>query len=85
LAQNAPETIEILRAVGNLALFPSLAAVIIAWLKRHAYRKVILTQNDNQIVRVEGYNSEELGKILEQTRAIAVAATEQDTKTSDPT
>jgi hypothetical protein len=46
---------------------------------------VILTQNDNQIVHVEGYDSEELGKILEQTRAIAVAATKQDTETSDPT
>jgi tetratricopeptide (TPR) repeat protein len=35
------------------------------------------------LVHVEGYSAEELGKILEQTRAITIAATKQDAETGD--
>lgn len=41
-----------------------IAAVLVAWLKARASRKVILTLHDKRIVHLEGYSVEQVKEVL---------------------
>lgn len=53
----------------------AVAAIVVAWLKARASRKVIVTTEANQVVHLEGYSIAEIEKIL----AIAVRVAIIDT------
>ena len=61
------------------AVATSVAAVLVAWLKARASRKVILTLRDKQIVHLEGYSVEEVKQLLNMTEVATVI----DTKPTD--
>ena len=46
------------------AVAGSVAAVLVAWLKARASRKVILTLRDKRIVHIEGYSVEQVKELL---------------------
>ena len=46
------------------AVAGSIAAVLVAWLKARASRKVILTLHDKRIVHLEGYSVEQVKELL---------------------
>ena len=53
----AGEVLEIVKALAGLSLAPSIAAVVVQWLKNKASRKVILQTKENQVVHLEGKGS----------------------------
>lgn len=73
---------EMLQITGALAPF---AAVIVAWLKNRRAHKVILQLKDNNIIHMEAtaYSVDEVTKLLEQARSVAVIQTEKD-EDADP-
>lgn len=75
------EVVEILQAIGAVSIFPSLAAIIVQWLKYRGSRKVILQTRDQQIFHLEGYSANEVSKLLENAENITVI----DTKKPDST
>jgi hypothetical protein len=76
----ASETIELVKALAGLSLFPSISMVIVQWLKNKVARKVIIQTSDNQIVHVEGVDIDErkLASLLELTSSITVVQTKPD-------
>jgi hypothetical protein len=46
------------------AVLGPIAAVLVAWLKSRASRKVILTLHDKRIVHLEGYSVEQVKELL---------------------
>ena len=72
------EILEIAKALAGLSLAPSIAAVIVQWLKNRASRKVILQTKDNQIVHLEGYSKEEIEKLLTNASNITIIQPERD-------
>lgn len=67
----AGETLELIKVVGNVAIWASLAQVIVAFIKVRSSRKVIITLRDGTAVHAEGLNQKELEKVLEQARDFA--------------
>jgi|AntRauTorcE11897_2_1112592.scaffolds.fasta_scaffold06043_2 hypothetical protein len=72
------EAVEIIKAVAGLAIFPSLAAIIVQWLKANASRKVYIQQQDNSSILLEGYSVKDIEKIFEDTKRITIIQTEAD-------
>lgn len=68
-------TLELIQAVGNAAFWPSLATVIVAFIKSRRNRKVIITTKDGSAVHAEGLSMEELEKVLEQARNLTAIDT----------
>jgi hypothetical protein len=64
------ETIEIIKAVRELSIIPSLAAVIVQWLKNKSSRKIILQTKEKNIIHLEGYSIEEIEGFLEKAENI---------------
>lgn len=58
----AGEWVEVAKST---AVFGSLAAVVVAFLKHRHGRKVIITTKDNTVVHAEGLTHKELEKVLE--------------------
>ena len=71
----AGEFLEIVKNVVNATFWPSLATVIVAFLKKNSSRKVIITTEDNKIIHVEGYSLSELEEILKKTKDITAIQT----------
>jgi hypothetical protein len=69
------EFLEIVKNVANATFWPSLATVIVAFLKRNNSRKVIITTEDNMIIHVEGHSPSELEDILKRTKDITAIQT----------
>lgn len=57
------------------AVSTAVAAVLVAWLKARASRKVMLTLKDKQIVHLEGYSVEEVKQLLNMTEVATVIDT----------
>lgn len=74
---NAGEILEIVKAVGNAALWPSLATVIVAFIRVRKTRKVIITTKNNMIFHAEGYSVEEISQILHEARSITAIDTKK--------
>ncbi|MDM5149249.1 hypothetical protein [Aeromonas salmonicida] len=72
------EVLEILKALAGLSLAPSIAAVILQWLKSRSARKVILQTKDNKIFHLEGYAASEIEKLIKNTKNITIIQTEHD-------
>lgn len=72
---NAGEILEIIKTVGNTALWPSLATVVVAFIRARKSRKIIIQTKDNQILHAEGFSVEEISKLLENARDITVIDT----------
>ena len=65
-------TLEIIQAVGNVAMWGSLATVIVAYIKSRRGRKVIITTKDGTIVHAEGLSHSELNDLLEKASNLTV-------------
>jgi Effector Associated Constant Component 1 len=76
----AGEVIEIVKVVGGLSIVPSLAAVIVQWLKNKASRKIMVQTKDNVIVSLEGQdaNREKLEELLEIAYSVSAIQTQPD-------
>jgi hypothetical protein len=72
------EVLEIVKALAGLSLVPSIATVIVQWLKAKSSRKVILQTKDNKIVHLEGYSAKEVGEFIIQSKNISIIQTESD-------
>ena len=48
------------------AVLGPIAAVLVAWIKARASRKVILTLHDKRIIHLEGYSVEQIKELLPQ-------------------
>ena len=71
----AGEVIELLQSP---AFLPSIAAVIIAFLKVRSSRKVIITMKDKVIVHAEGLSQKELEKVLRKAKNLSAIETKND-------
>lgn len=67
--------IEIMQAVGAASVWASLAAVLVAFIKSRASRKVIITTKDNTVIHAEGLTAKELERILGMAASVAVIDT----------
>ena len=65
-------TLEIIQAVGNVAMWGSLATVIVAFIKSRRGRKVIITTKDGSVVHAEGLSQAELNDLLEKAQNLTV-------------
>lgn len=66
----AGETVEIIKAIGSIVFFPSLATVIVAFIRARRGRKVIVTTEGNTVVHLEGMSPKEIEQILSQAQNI---------------
>jgi hypothetical protein len=80
---NAGEMLEIVKTVGNAALWPSLATVIVAFIRAQKSRKVIITTKDNKVFHAEGFSVEEISQILHEARSITAIDTKNPEITCD--
>jgi len=71
----AGETLEIIKALAGLSLAPSMAAVIIQWLKNKASRKVILQTKDDEVLHLEGYSEKEIEALISSAKNITIIQT----------
>lgn len=70
------------------AMAGAFAAVLVAWLKARASRKVILTLHDKTIVHLEGYSVEQVRELLpmvDHGTVIDTVPVEQSNFSSKPT
>lgn len=67
----------------TVAVSSAVAAVLVAWLKSRASRKVILTLKDKQVVHLEGYSVEEVKQLLNMTEVATVIDTNSTSNESD--
>ncbi|PPK74792.1 hypothetical protein B0F87_10735 [Methylobacter tundripaludum] len=71
----APATAQVVLELAGIlktaAPWASLAAVLIAWLKNRAGRKVIITTKDQGTIHVEGMSITEVERILEKTQFVS--------------
>ena len=73
-----PQTIEIIAALSGLAIFPSIASVLVQWLKNNASRKITITTEDGKVVSIEGFSLYDVEKLLEQTKSVQAIQTKPD-------
>ncbi len=73
---NAGEWVEIAQASAPWA---AIAAVLVAWIRARASRKVIITLHDNRIFQTEGMSVDEVERLL----PLAMTTTALETKKPD--
>ncbi len=74
----AGETLEIIKSLADLSLAPSIAAVVVQWLKNKTSRKVILQTKDNEILHLEGYSEKEVAALITNAKNISIIQTKSD-------
>jgi len=76
----AGELIEIVKVVGGLSIAPSVAAVIVQWLKNKGSRKIMIQTKDNVVVSLEGpdVDKEKLEELLEIADSVSAIQTQPD-------
>ena len=57
-------TLEVIKAIGDAAFWPAIAAVVVAFINSRSGRKVIITTRDRTVVHVEGLSMAELENVL---------------------
>ncbi|UHJ63244.1 hypothetical protein [Vibrio furnissii] len=75
------ELIEILKVIGGASIIPSLAAIIVEWLKRNRSREVVVKFRDFTVVHLRGYSTKDVEKILEKTNDLTIIQTKPDERT----
>lgn len=56
--------LEVIKAAGEAAFLPAIAAVVVAFINRRNGRKVIITTKDKTVVQAEGLSMAELEHVL---------------------
>ena len=74
----AGEALEIIKALAGLSLAPSIAAVVVQWLKNKASRKVILQTKDNEVIHLEGCSEKEITALIVNAKNITIIQTKPD-------
>lgn len=75
IAMGAGEIVEILKAIGAASIIPSLAAIIVQWLKARSSRKIVLQTKDKKIVHIEGHTVQEIASLLELAKSLTIIDT----------
>jgi len=80
VVMNAGDTIELIKLVGGLSILPSIAAVIVQWLKNKTSRKIMIQTKDNLVVQIEGIevDEEKLVHLLEIGVSVTAIQPEPD-------
>lgn len=63
-------TLELIKAVGDIAFWPAIAAVVVAFINRRNGRKVIITTKDKIVVHAEELSMAELEEVLQLAESI---------------
>lgn len=63
-------TLELVQAIGNAAFWPSVATVLVAFIRSRRGRKVIITTKDGTLVHAEGLSQEELEQVLASAQSL---------------
>ncbi len=58
-------TLELIKAIGDVAFWPAVAAVVVAFINRRNGRKVIITTKEKTVVHVEGLSMAEVEHVLQ--------------------
>jgi len=66
----------IIEVVQTIATSGAIAAVLVAWLRARASRKIILTLEDNKVVHLEGYSIKEVQQVLPMVKSAAIIDTQ---------
>ena len=77
---NAGLLVEIAQATAPWA---SIAAVLVAWLRARASRKVIITLPDNKVLHVEGMGVKDVERLLPVAQAISALETKKPDSPKD--
>ncbi len=75
-------TLEIVQALGNAALWASVATVLVAFINSRRGRKVIITTKDGTVVHAEGLSLEELEKVLERAQNLTAIDSNKSSETA---
>jgi hypothetical protein len=67
----------IIELLQTAALWGALAAVVVAYIRARASRKVIITTKDNTVVHAEGLSVEEVERVLRRAKSLTVIETER--------
>tara|TARA_R110002049_G_scaffold306823_1_gene505930 strand:- start:110 stop:466 length:357 start_codon:yes stop_codon:yes gene_type:complete len=70
--------LDVVTVLGGASLIPSIAAVLVQWLKNKASRKVIVQTKDREIVHIEGMSPSEVAKVLESAHSLTAIQAESD-------
>ena len=63
---------DLINIVEDAIPWASIAAVIVAWLRAQASRKVIVTTKDKQVLHTEGLSVKQVGKLLKLSEEVSV-------------
>ncbi|HEY8117703.1 MAG TPA: hypothetical protein VIE91_00540 [Methylophilaceae bacterium] len=77
------EVLEVIKILSSATFWPSLAAVIVAFIKSRSGRKVIISTNDNTAIQAEGLSIEKIEELLHIAKNISAIDTNQ-TEKSEP-
>ena len=69
------ETLEILKVVGSAAFWPSLATVVVAFIRARSGRKVIITTQGKTVIHANGLSMQELQIVLQHAANITAIDT----------
>lgn len=72
------EYVEIIKAIGGASIIPSLATIIVQWLKNRASRKIMIQTKNKEVIHIEGYSVKQVEQVLETAEKITVIQTKSD-------
>jgi hypothetical protein len=72
------EVIEIIKVVGGVSLIPSIALIVIQWMKNKASRKIMIQTKKKEIVEIQGMSIDEVTKLLEIAESVTAIQTKPD-------
>lgn len=70
--------------VQTLATSGAIAAVLVAWLKARASRKIVLNTSTNEVVHLEGYSVKEVEALLPLVKSATAIDTARPSGVNDP-
>ncbi len=81
-----PGVVEIIQAVGNVAMWGALATVLVTFIKSRYGRKVMITTKDNRILQAcEGLSPKELEQVLEYAKSLSITDLNKHQDEESPT
>jgi len=70
--------LEVVTAIGQASVLPSLAFALRAWLNRNASREVQLQTRDRQVIQLKGMSQKEMESWLEKAESLNLIQTKDD-------
>ena len=81
---NSGDVVEILSSAKAATPWAAIAAVLVAWLRTRASRKVIITHKNKQIFHAEGMSAEEIERLLPLCGNVVAMETKKPEQQKEP-